>query len=299
MSLAVPGTQGLGPARPRSTLGLMELHCEPLTLTTGMKLLINCYNGPLPYVFTSYSRADRDEVSTDLQTLYDFGCRIWYDSGIAPGSNWADEIAQAISGCSLFIIFLSPQAASSGFVQKEVEYALSCQKRLVPIHLKETVISRGLKLHLDPIQAILKHALSNEDYTAALRQVALSSVAKSEQQLIEELSIRISEAVRQRLTNIESAFRLGLVELTHSREEKGISATLNSSLAPGEASDLQNRGWHVQSLDGPAVRQFSDDFDGMILSIISTNALLQAYSVTDRWGTAQAMMRETFDQCKA
>src|SRR5882724_7006588 len=66
------------------------------------------YNGPLPYAFISYAHKDSAAVFTEIARLHVRGYRIWYDDGIHPGSEWADEIAIALHGCACFIVLCPP-----------------------------------------------------------------------------------------------------------------------------------------------------------------------------------------------
>ena len=257
------------------------------------KASIECYDGPLPYIFVSYSHNDIDEVSTDLRSLYNLGCRIWYDRGIEPGSKWSEMIAGAISNSALFLAFFSPQTASSSYVQKEINYALNLSKPIVPIYLKQTILSPGLRLQLDPIQGVLKYALSVEDYVNELRKISLLSVGKSESQLIDEIVSRIYLSAKESIQKKNKQLMLGGVTLTFSTETDIIHAMLDTSFTPWEAGYLGNRGWQIKSLDGPATREFNCDLKKIIYSIIYVNTTCQWYSgIRDQWGTVQRMLQD-------
>ena len=44
------------------------------------------YEGKEPYIFISYAHKDSDRVFPILEELDRRGYRVWYDDGIAPGS---------------------------------------------------------------------------------------------------------------------------------------------------------------------------------------------------------------------
>jgi hypothetical protein len=44
------------------------------------------YDGNEPYVFVCYAHDDAGEVYPEITRLKDAGVNIWYDEGIAPGS---------------------------------------------------------------------------------------------------------------------------------------------------------------------------------------------------------------------
>lgn len=122
------------------------------------------YRGNKPYIFTSYAHADSAKVFAELVKFHGQGYPIWYDEGIEAGNKWGDEIANAISNCSLFIVFLTPQSAKSENVQDEIDFAISENRKVLPIHLEKTELTGGLKMKLQRVQAILRYAVSDDEY---------------------------------------------------------------------------------------------------------------------------------------
>ena len=78
----------------------------------------NAYKGDEDYIFVSYAHMDADFVFPELTRFKNMGFNIWYDQGIAPGSEWPEEIAEALGGCSLFVVFISPNSVVSKKCQK-------------------------------------------------------------------------------------------------------------------------------------------------------------------------------------
>lgn len=112
------------------------------------------YAGSGPYAFVSYAHADKAEVYACLNRWRDQGIDMWYDEGIPPAGEWVEEIAAAIKGSSIVIVFISPGAVDSRYVKSEVGYALSLDKNILSIHLAETDLPAGLELCLQPFQSI-------------------------------------------------------------------------------------------------------------------------------------------------
>ncbi|MDR2532187.1 MAG: toll/interleukin-1 receptor domain-containing protein [Oscillospiraceae bacterium] len=112
------------------------------------------YEGNEPFIFISYSHKNNADVFPILQRLHDCGLRIWYDRGIDPGSEWPEEIATHLLGCGLFLLFMSPDAAESHNVRREITMAVDRQKPLMNVFLKETELQPGLQLQLNLIQYI-------------------------------------------------------------------------------------------------------------------------------------------------
>ena len=65
------------------------------------------YEGREPYIFVSYAHKDSDKVVKIIEKLVEEGYRVWYDDGIAPGSEWPENIAQHLDGCAVFMAFIS------------------------------------------------------------------------------------------------------------------------------------------------------------------------------------------------
>lgn len=116
--------------------------------------LFKPYEGNDPYVFVSYSHKDSAIVFPILQKLHEQGLRIWYDMGIDPGSEWPEEIANHLIGCGLFLLFMSPEAAESHNVRREITMAIDKKIPLMNVFLKETELQPGLQLQLNLIQYV-------------------------------------------------------------------------------------------------------------------------------------------------
>jgi len=90
-------------------------------------------------VFISYSRRDAEAVQTLVQGLEHKGKSVWIDSdGIGDGEVFPEAIRAAIAGSDAFLFVITPDAVASRFCEIEVDYALSLNKRLVPV-LREPV----------------------------------------------------------------------------------------------------------------------------------------------------------------
>ena len=65
------------------------------------------YSGEGPYAFVSYAHADKVTVYKHMSWLRKNGVHMWYDEGIPPAGEWVEEIATAIKGSRLFLLFIS------------------------------------------------------------------------------------------------------------------------------------------------------------------------------------------------
>ena len=113
------------------------------------------YEGKEPYIFISYSVADRTKVSPIIDELQKKGYRIWYDAEIMPGDSWTDSIARHIKDCALCIAFISDSFARSEHCTAEIYYALRNERTVIPIYLSsKTELPIGLKMYLSRFQSI-------------------------------------------------------------------------------------------------------------------------------------------------
>ena len=128
------------------------------------ELPFNAYDGDDPYIFVAYAHKDKALVYPEIGRLHELGYRIWYDEGVVPTSDWPDNVAEALDGCALFMVFMSPQAVASRNVCNEIHYAVEGGKPLLGVYLESTKLTRGLQLQLGRIQAIHKYSETEEHY---------------------------------------------------------------------------------------------------------------------------------------
>lgn len=121
------------------------------------------YEGNEPYIFISYAHKDSKRVYPILEELNRRGYRVWYDDGIAPGSEWPENIAQHLSGCALTLAFISPSSIASDNCRREVTFALSKRKPFLGIILEPTEMSLGMEMQLSAQQCIMKYSYTNDD----------------------------------------------------------------------------------------------------------------------------------------
>jgi predicted ATPase/class 3 adenylate cyclase len=134
-----------------------------------MQKNITPYNGTEPYVFVSYAHADETLVMAEMCRLKEMGVNIWYDAGIAPGSTWREEIAQALADASRMIFFVSRNSVNSMHCMQETSFGHTRGVKILAIHLEPVELPLGLELNLGDQQAIFKYQHQEEQYTSQLR----------------------------------------------------------------------------------------------------------------------------------
>lgn len=88
-------------------------------------------------VFLSHAHADAPLAARISKALAESGLDVWDpDRDLLPGDNWAGEIARALEESEAMVVLLTPAAASSPHVKREMEYALGAKNysnRLIPV----------------------------------------------------------------------------------------------------------------------------------------------------------------------
>lgn len=127
------------------------------------KCNFKAYEGPEKYIFISYAHKDSDTVFPILERLNAEGYRVWFDDGIVPGSEWPEYIANHLNNCETFVFFASPNSVASDNCKREVNYALSKNKRFFTVSLVPTEFTPGLELQTATQQNIRLYDYSDTD----------------------------------------------------------------------------------------------------------------------------------------
>ena len=129
------------------------------------------YEGAEPYVFISYSHADRERILAIVAEMKKRGYRVWYDANIEAGKQWTAELAEKIADCGLFLPFISRTFADSEYCMQEVRHAKSEKRNIVPVKLDldRNQYSKELKFLLENAQGFSADSFSTvEAFTARL-----------------------------------------------------------------------------------------------------------------------------------
>ena len=136
------------------------------------------YKGNEPYIFVSYSHNDAAVVFQELIWMSDLGFNIWYDEGIEAGSEWREEIANAITNTCLFLYFVSHDSARSENCRKEVNLADRKHIPILAIHLETTDLPGSLDLTLSDRQAVFRYEIPKQEYQQKLQSRISSYLAQ-------------------------------------------------------------------------------------------------------------------------
>ncbi|MBR0374363.1 MAG: TIR domain-containing protein [Mogibacterium sp.] len=115
------------------------------------------YEGNEKYIFISYAHKDKDAVFEVLRELEADGYRFWYDDGIAPGSEWPEDIAMHLSNAEAVIAFITPNAVASSNCRREINFSLSKNKPFLSVLIERTEMSPGLEMQLSAQQSVIRY----------------------------------------------------------------------------------------------------------------------------------------------
>lgn len=126
-------------------------------------MALRAYEGKEKFAFISYAHKDSESVLRILHRMAREGYRIWYDEGIAPGSEWPENIAQHLNDCAVAVAFVSNNSIASANCRREVTFALAKHKPFLGILLEPTEMSLGMEMQLSAQQCILRHNYTDEE----------------------------------------------------------------------------------------------------------------------------------------
>lgn len=94
------------------------------------------------HVFLSYAHPDQGWARKLSDELKAAGLHVLDPaSELLPGDNWHLEIGKALDESEAMVVLISPKAAQSPWVQREIEYALGSERfqdRLIPVEVEPT-----------------------------------------------------------------------------------------------------------------------------------------------------------------
>ncbi|MCB9450874.1 MAG: toll/interleukin-1 receptor domain-containing protein [Anaerolineaceae bacterium] len=131
----------------------------------------------MSHIFISYSKQNIDFVRYFRTLLEAAGFAVWVDEArLTPSVRWWKSIEQNIETCAAFIVVMSPDAAESDWVEREILLAENLKRPIYPVLLAGTPWSRLANLQYEDMRAGL-HARLSPSFAQSLRVKVPSSVA--------------------------------------------------------------------------------------------------------------------------
>ena len=128
------------------------------------------YKGDQPYIFISYAHKDSDIVLPVIARLQKDGYRVWYDEGIAPGSNWDIYISEHLDQSSVVLGFLSRSYVKSQNCRDELALTRMKSKPVSLVYIDDVQLSPGMKMRYGRIQALFLQSMTEEELFEKLYQ---------------------------------------------------------------------------------------------------------------------------------
>ena len=88
------------------------------------------------HVFVSYSHRDSAYVDALVAFLRRSGMPVWTDGGLDLGDEWETRVFAEIDECAVFVPIMSPDAAASPWVERELDRAQAGGKLVCPLLLR-------------------------------------------------------------------------------------------------------------------------------------------------------------------
>lgn len=129
-------------------------------------------------IFVSYAAADRATAFAAVAALEGRGLRCWVaPRDISAGSEYGQEIVEAVKGCKLLVVIFSGQANSSPHVRREVERAVSSGKAIVPFRVEDTLPTGAMEYALGGTHWLDALTRPLDPHVATLTDTALRMLA--------------------------------------------------------------------------------------------------------------------------
>jgi hypothetical protein len=100
-----------------------------------MSAKVAAVNARCSFVFISYANGDHAYVGRLANYLESAGVPTWYDHELSVGDVLSDRLQKQINECVAVVVVVSPQAATSAWVGREVAFALARRKPIIPLRL--------------------------------------------------------------------------------------------------------------------------------------------------------------------
>jgi hypothetical protein len=126
------------------------------------------------HAFVSYSREDSGYVSRLVGYLMARGVPVWQDSGVDYGDRWADVVQTQVDTCAVFVLVMSPAAAASAWVERELARAEQQRRPIAPMLLAGQPLFRvGNIQYVD----VTGGAMPPDRFVEALRRLTSTAAA--------------------------------------------------------------------------------------------------------------------------
>ena len=166
-----------------------DLHCEYITES------IKNGNNLMTQVFISYSERDRETMEKIRNSLRRESLTVWTNTtDIQTGEDFQSAIDRGIEQTDNLVYLVSPDSVESEFVRKELDYAVSLHKRIIPVLVRETP-PESIPLALQGVQYIdLTDNVEEGDYV--LDESQLLKIIHQDEAYYNEHKVFLTQALK-------------------------------------------------------------------------------------------------------
>jgi WD40 repeat protein len=166
-----------------------DLHCEYITES------IKNANNLMTQVIISYADEDRATMEKIRNSLRRESITVWTNTtDIQTGEAFEEAIKRGIEQADNVVYLLSPDSVKSYFARQELEYALSLNKRIVPVLVRE-ISSESIPNALRDLQYIdLTNNVLEEDYH--LDESQLLRILRQDEAYYNEHKVLLTKALK-------------------------------------------------------------------------------------------------------
>jgi hypothetical protein len=133
-------------------------------------------------VFVSYSRQDKSTADAACSALEGAGIRCWIaPRDVAPGTDWAGSIVEAINHCRVMVMIFSSGSNQSRQIHREVERAFEREVPVIPFRIEDVKPESALAYYMGPVHWLdaLSPPLENHLQSLITSVAALLQKSKS------------------------------------------------------------------------------------------------------------------------
>jgi len=166
-----------------------DLHCEYITES------IKNANNLMTQVIISYAEADRTTMDKIRNSLRRESITVWTNAtDIQTGEAFEVAIKRGIEQADNLVYLLSPDVVNSSYCQQELNYALSLNKRIIPVLVRETPAEQ-IPHALRDLQYIdLTDNVKEEDYL--LDESQLLKILRRDEAYYNEHKVLLTKALK-------------------------------------------------------------------------------------------------------
>jgi TIR domain len=122
-----------------------------------------------PFLFISYSRADRERVYPVVDELAKTGATLWIDQHLIGGDDWVLELETRLMNCSGILAFVSAAFVASKYCGREIRFADALDKKIIPIFLDSVQLSGGMNFILTATQRVTIQGNNSVEILSAIK----------------------------------------------------------------------------------------------------------------------------------